>query len=119
MPNKSLFSSHWLPIIAAALALVVVHGFGRFVYTPLLPLLVSDNLITLPEAAAVASWNYAGYLLGAMLALFLYQRALGHVSLLAMLVTSVVITILQVFAENYESLARSEERRVGKECRSW
>ncbi len=105
MPNKSLFSSHWLPIIAAALALVVVHGFGRFVYTPLLPLLVSDNLITLPEAAAVASWNYVGYLLGAMLALFLYQRALGRVSLLAMLVTSVVITILQVFAENYESLA--------------
>src|SRR5690554_324009 len=105
MPNKSLFSSHWLPIIAAALALVVVHGFGHFVYTPMLPLLVSDNLITLPEAAAVASWNYVGYLLGAMLALFLYQRALGRVSLLAMLVTSVVITILQVFAENYESLA--------------
>ena len=105
MPNKSLFSSFWLPIIAAAVALVVVHGFGRFVYTPLLPLLVSDGLITLPQAAAIASWNYVGYLLGAMLALFLYQRALGRVSLILMLVANTLITLMQLFAESYDSLA--------------
>lgn len=105
MPNKSLFSSYWLPIIAAAVALVVVHGFGRFVYTPLLPLLVSDGLITLPQAAAIASWNYVGYLLGAMLALFLYQRALGRVSLILMLLANTLITLLQLFAESYDSLA--------------
>src|SRR5690606_36922080 len=67
-------SSYWWPIIAAATALIVVHGFGRFVYTPLLPLLVEDGLISLPQAASLATWNYIGYLSGAMLALFLYQR---------------------------------------------
>lgn len=105
MSNKSLFSSFWLPIVAAAVALVVVHGFGRFVYTPLLPLLVSDSLITLPEAAAIASWNYVGYLLGAMFALFLYQRALGRVSLILMLAANALITVMQLFAESYDTLA--------------
>jgi hypothetical protein len=50
------------PILAAGIALVVVHGFGRFVYTPLIPLLVSDGLITLPQAAQIASWNYVAIL---------------------------------------------------------
>lgn len=103
--NNNVFTSVWLPILAAAVALVVVHGFGRFVYTPLLPLLVNDGLISLPEAAAVASWNYVGYLLGAMLALFLYQRALGLASLLIMLAASALITCLQLFAQGYDSLA--------------
>ena len=87
------------------MALVVVHGFGRFVYTPLLPLLVSDGLITLPEAAAIASWNYVGYLLGAMFALFLYQRALGRISLILMLAANALITVMQLFAESYDTLA--------------
>lgn len=105
MSNKSLFPSFWLPIIAAAVALVVVHGFGRFVYTPLLPLLVNDGLITLPEAAAIASWNYVGYLLGAMFALFLYQRALGRISLIFMLAANALITVMQLFVESYDTLA--------------
>lgn len=98
-------SSHWWPILAAAVSLVVVHGFGRFVYTPLLPLLVDDNLITLTQAASLATWNYVGYLAGAMLALFLYQRGHGRYALLFMLLSSGVITLLQAWAENYSLLA--------------
>src|SRR5690606_34979170 len=80
-------SSHWWPILAAATALIVVHGFGRFVYAPLLPLLVDDGLISLPQAASLATWNYIGYLPGAMLALFLYQRGFGRQALLTMLLS--------------------------------
>ena len=55
-------------LLAAIGAMIVVHGFGRFLYTPLLPLLVRDGLITLPEASNLASWNYLGYLIGAVVA---------------------------------------------------
>ncbi|MAY15741.1 MAG: MFS transporter [Oceanospirillaceae bacterium] len=98
-------SSHWWPIIAAAVSLIVVHGFGRFVYTPLLPLLVDDGLITLSQAASLATWNYVGYLSGAMLALFLYQRGHGRITLALMLTSNALITLLQVFVSQYEILA--------------
>lgn len=98
-------SSYWWPILAAATALIVVHGFGRFVYTPLLPLLVDDGLISLPQAASLATWNYIGYLTGAMLALFLYQRGFGRQALLSMLIGNALITLLQVWATYYPLLA--------------
>lgn len=98
-------SSAILPIAAAALALVVVHGFGRFVYTPLLPLLVSDGMITLSQAASLATWNYIGYLLGALLALTLYQAGHGQRGLVVMLLASALITLTQVFIADYTLLA--------------
>jgi len=39
-----------VPLLAAAIALVVVHGFGRFIYTPLIPLFVQDGILTLAQA---------------------------------------------------------------------
>lgn len=98
-------SSHWWPILAAAVALIVAHVFGRFIYTPLLPLLVSDGLISLSQAASLATWNYTGYLTGAMAALFFYQRGQGKAVLLAMLLSNALITLLQLWAEPYPLLA--------------
>lgn len=56
-------------LTAGALVLLVVHGLGRFIYTPLLPYLVADQQFSAPDGAAVATWNYLGYLMGAMLAI--------------------------------------------------
>ena len=47
-------SPFW-PLVAAATTLIVVHGFGRFIYTPLIPLLVSDGLLTLQQAAQLGT----------------------------------------------------------------
>lgn len=59
-----------LPIlIAGATILLVVHTLGRFIYTPLLPWLVEDGLFDLQTGADIASWNYLGYLAGALLAI--------------------------------------------------
>lgn len=98
-------SSHWWPIIAAAVSLVVVHGFGRFIYTPLLPLLVNDGMITLAQAASLATWNYVGYLAGAMLALFLYQLGHGRKTLLVLLLSNGIVTLLQCTTADYPLLA--------------
>lgn len=65
----------WTPLLAAAIALVVVHGLGRFAYTPLLPMLVQDGQFPLATGAGIATWNYIGYLLGALLAVRLHEPA--------------------------------------------
>ena len=50
-------------LLAGSLVLLVVHTLGRFIYTQLLPYLVADNQFNAPDGAAVATWNYLGYLM--------------------------------------------------------
>lgn len=58
-------------MIAAALVLAVGMGFGRFAFTGLYPLMVSDQQISIEGGSYAASANYAGYLIGALLAALL------------------------------------------------
>ena len=51
---------------AAALALVVAMGFGRFVFTAVYPVMVQEGLLSVRTGSIAASANYAGYLLGAI-----------------------------------------------------
>ncbi|AKX45058.1 transporter [Thiopseudomonas alkaliphila] len=60
-------------LLAGALLLLVVHTLGRFIYTPMLPRLVDDGLLTLQQGANIATWNYVGYLLGALIAMRWYS----------------------------------------------
>lgn len=85
----------WIPLLAAAASLVVVHGLGRFAYTPLLPLLVGDGFFGLERAATVATWNYVGYLLGALVAIRLHAPAQIHRVLPAALVLNALTTLAQ------------------------
>ena len=53
--------------LAGMLALAVGMGIGRFAFTPLMPMMLHDQLIDLAAASWLASANYLGYLLGALL----------------------------------------------------
>ena len=46
--------------------LAVAMGLGRFAFTPVLPMMLDDGLLSLREASWLASSNYLGYLLGAL-----------------------------------------------------
>ncbi len=53
--------------VGGMLALAAAMGIGRFVYTPILPAMAEALALTKAEAGLIASANFAGYLVGALL----------------------------------------------------
>jgi len=62
--------------LSAFISLVVAMGIGRFAFTPQVPLMISENQLSLTSAAVVAALNYLGYLCGSYDAM---QAAHHHV----------------------------------------
>src|SRR3974377_2502600 len=64
------------PALQAALigmaGLATAMGIGRFAFTPMLPLMQLHDLVSLRQGSWLASANYVGYLLGALL-LFVFN----------------------------------------------
>ena len=53
--------------LSGTLSLAVAMGIGRFAFTPLMPMMLHDGLLDLDSASWLASSNYFGYLMGAIL----------------------------------------------------
>ena len=73
MPNPSQPSAQralsdrpYVVALAGMAALAAAMGIGRFAFTPLLPMMLSDGVITLVDGSWLATANYVGYLLGAL-----------------------------------------------------
>ncbi|MBA8225716.1 MFS transporter [Escherichia fergusonii] len=64
-PGAELFSLK--NALFGMLVLTLGMGIGRFLYTPLLPVMLAENLFTFPQLSWIASINYAGYLVGSLL----------------------------------------------------
>ncbi len=60
--------THYLQVILAGIAaLILTVGFSRFAYTPLLPLMLAQTELTKAQGSWLATFNYFGYLSGALL----------------------------------------------------
>ncbi|MFF0014091.1 YbfB/YjiJ family MFS transporter [Streptomyces sp. NPDC005374] len=59
-------ASPWMHVARAAVALAAGMGVGRFVYTPILPLMQTHAGLSAAAGADLATANYVGYLLGAL-----------------------------------------------------
>ncbi|MBB4235650.1 YbfB/YjiJ family MFS transporter [Rhizobium esperanzae] len=80
---------------AGAIAMAAAMGFGRFSYTPILPGMMSGVPLSAADAGFIASANFVGYLVGAVLAA--YGWAAGRerlVALLALLATAILLAAM-------------------------
>lgn len=92
-------------VVAGATLLLVVHALGRFIYTPLLPYLVGDGQMSASEGASVATWNYLGYLIGALLAIRWYRPEHIRKSLPVAMAIHVLTTLAQTQVEPVAALS--------------
>lgn len=53
--------------LAGLFSLAVAMGIGRFAFTPLLPVMLAEGVVDLSGATWLATANYIGYLLGALM----------------------------------------------------
>ena len=79
---------------AGAIAMAVAMGFGRFSYTPILPAMMSGLAMSPADAGVIASANFIGYLVGAVVAG--YGWAAGRERLVA--VSALAATAVLLFA---------------------
>src|SRR5690606_22194977 len=63
--------------LAGMLSLAVAMGVGRFAFTPLLPMMLADGVVTLSQGSWLATANYIGYLIGALMCMALPWVAAG------------------------------------------
>lgn len=81
--------------LAGGAAMAAAMGFGRFVYTPILPGMMAGASLSAADAGLIAGANFAGYLIGAVLAA--YGWAAGRerrVALFGLVATGVLLAAM-------------------------
>ncbi|WP_167591659.1 YbfB/YjiJ family MFS transporter [Jiella endophytica] len=80
-------------LLGGSLTLAIVMGIGRFLYTPLLPLMQRQYGFGPDVAGLIASANFAGYFAGSMLAALFARGVARRIAFQGGLVASVATTI--------------------------
>jgi len=84
--------------LGGLVALAAAVGIGRFVYTPILPLMAEDLAMTKGMAGLLASANFLGYLTGALLAATPLIPGSRRTWLMSALTLSALTTAAMAFA---------------------
>lgn len=85
---------------AGMVAMAAAMGIGRFVYTPILPGMMQALGLSPAQAGAIASANYLGYLLGALLAAGGWAHGRERALMLTGLAASTVLAVAMGLSGN-------------------
>lgn len=88
-------------LIGGIFSLTIAMGIGRFSYTPLLPFMQDDFGFSDAVAGLLATSNYAGYLVGALVASIMPTKEKRALWLKVSLVSSVITTGLMGLTHTY------------------
>jgi len=88
--GEAVGRSGWPVAFQTGAALAGAMGVGRFVFTPVLPLMEAQAHLTSAQASTLATSNYLGYLIGAVLGIML--PALSRTRL-ALRVSGVILVV--------------------------
>lgn len=96
--NRFIITNETAIALIGLYCMAVVMGYGRFLFTATLPDIMSQLTISTTIAGWLASINYIGYFIGALIAIFVPQRLTWQT---LMLWTSVsIVTTMMLFIPN-------------------
>lgn len=88
-------------MIAGLFSLILTMGVARFSYTPLLPAMLNETFLNNASGGWLATINYMGYMLGALIAASISNLKLKDTLYRIGLVVAILSTIGMALAENY------------------
>ncbi len=88
-------------VVGATLVMAAAMGIGRFAYTPLLPQMATEFGWDFTSAGDIASANFLGYMIGALLAPALARSPMVRLYLALSLMASVATTYLGAEISGY------------------
>lgn len=88
-------------LASGVLSLILTLGIARFAYTPLLPIMQNETWLNAASGGWLASFNYMGYLTGALIASLLSDLVLKDLLYRYGLILAVLSTIAMAFTDNF------------------
>ncbi|WP_419709710.1 YbfB/YjiJ family MFS transporter [Pseudomonas sp. NFX224] len=90
--NDSLSLQKYQVVVSGICALIITVGLARFSYTPLLPIMNKEAGLSLLAGGWLATFNYTGYIVGALIAANLSDLGVKYYLYRVCLVASVFST---------------------------
>ncbi|MGB5947138.1 MAG: YbfB/YjiJ family MFS transporter [Paenisporosarcina sp.] len=90
-------------VIGGVFALFIAMSIGRFAYTPILPFMQQETGFSTRFAGFLASSNYAGYLVGALIASIVPLKKNRAILLRISIIISILLTLLMGLTYSHQS----------------